>query len=75
MALTSYLFYGAIGVASGAVVLANISPWFIPKAKPATLDYLAKAKLQTIGNQPKNFSAQELWQQYGAVVMAVRRPG
>lgn len=69
------LFIGAAGVAAGAAVICNLAPWLVAKPELATLDYLAAAKLQTLDGQKRNFSASELWQKNGAVIMAVRRPG
>lgn len=70
-----YLLLGAAGAAAGAAILCNLSAWLIPKAQLATLDYLARAKLQTLDSAKRNFSASELWKDRGAVIMAVRRPG
>lgn len=74
MPLTKF-FLGAAGVAASAVVICNIAPWLVAKPQLATLDYLAAAKLQTLDGQKRNFTANELWQKNGAVIMAVRRPG
>lgn len=71
----SYLFYGAAGVAVGAILMGNLSPLFIPKAQLVTSQYLAQAKLQTIDGKNTTFSAGDLWKKHGAVIMAVRRPG
>lgn len=70
-----YLLLGAAGAAAGAVIFCNLSAWLVPRAQLATLDYLARAKLQTINSAKTNFSAGELWKDRGAVIMAVRRPG
>lgn len=71
----SRFFLGAAGVAAGAALICNVSPWLVAKPQIATLDYLNAAKLQTLDGKKTNFSAKELWQRNGAVVMAVRRPG
>ncbi|KAK7507733.1 hypothetical protein BaRGS_00000698 [Batillaria attramentaria] len=64
------------GVAVGVAVLCNLpSNPFIPRPKPATLSYLAETELQTIGSTPRKFKASELWENTGAVIMVVRRPG
>lgn len=73
--MLSRFFLGAAGVAAGAALICNISPWLVAKPQLATLDYLSAAKLQTLDGQKTNFSAKELWKTNGAVVMAVRRPG
>lgn len=44
-------------------------------AEKATVGYLAGATLKTLGDQPKEFGAAELWKKTGAVIMVVRRPG
>ncbi|KAH3863083.1 hypothetical protein DPMN_026061 [Dreissena polymorpha] len=71
----SKYFIGAVGAAGMAVLVCNLAPWFVPKAQPATLGYLAAAKLQTLDEKKTNFTASDLWKTNGAVIMAVRRPG
>lgn len=70
-----WLLLGAAGAAAGAVLMCNMSAWLIPAPQLATMEYLARAKLQTLDGSKRNFSASELWKDRGAVIMAVRRPG
>lgn len=68
------LFVGAAGVAAGAALIVNVSPWLVAKPQMASLSYLKAGKLQTLDGS-KKFMASELWEKNGAVIMAVRRPG
>jgi len=66
---------GLAGITVTLAVVANLpTSWWMPPKK-ATLKYLSSATLQTLDGQKRAFSAQELWQDKGVVVMAVRRPG
>lgn len=64
------------GLGAGMAILCNlpVNP-FVPNPKPATLAYLADTTLTTLGDNPRQFKASELWEKTGAVIMAVRRPG
>lgn len=54
--MLSRFFLGAAGVAAGAALICNISPWLVAKPQLASLDYLSAAKLQTLDGQKTNFS-------------------
>jgi len=63
------------GGLTSLLVYANLpSAWILPPEK-ATEPFLAKAKLQEIPGGQLLANTRSLWQQTGAVVMAVRRPG
>lgn len=66
---------GLAGITVTLAVVANLpTSWWMP-AEKATLKYLSSATLQTLDGQKRRFSAADLWQDKGVVVMAVRRPG
>ncbi|KAJ1143817.1 hypothetical protein NDU88_010120 [Pleurodeles waltl] len=67
---------GALGAAVAGIMVAN-TDWFLSKPEKATLEYLQNAELKSIEEEmdQRSFRAAELWQNTGAVVMAVRRPG
>lgn len=49
-------------------------PFLTPPLK-ATLTHLEEAELKTLQGEKRSFKAKSLWENSGAVVMAVRRPG
>jgi len=65
---------GLAGLAVGAAILCNLPARLWLPAEKATLKYLSETLLQTVDGS-RSFKASELWQQKGAVIMAVRRPG
>ncbi|TKC50296.1 peroxiredoxin-like 2A isoform X1 [Delphinapterus leucas] len=65
---------GALGAAALALLLANTDV-FLPKPQKATLEYLEDIDLKTLEKEPVTFKAKTLWENNGAVIMAVRRPG
>uniref|UniRef100_A0A3Q3MWE4 Uncharacterized protein n=3 Tax=Mastacembelus armatus TaxID=205130 RepID=A0A3Q3MWE4_9TELE len=66
---------GAVGAALAGIFLAN-TDLCLPKVAQASLEYLEDADLHsTIDDDDKVIKAKSLWDQTGAVVMAVRRPG
>lgn len=62
------------GALTGVLTYANLpAAWILPH-QAATESYLAQATLKRLpGLEP--VAARSLWQETGAVVMAVRRPG
>ncbi|XP_010863841.1 peroxiredoxin-like 2A isoform X2 [Esox lucius] len=48
---------------------------FLPKSAPSTLEQLESTLLKTTTGDEETFEARGLWEENGAVVMAVRRPG
>uniref|UniRef100_A0A3B3SNE2 Uncharacterized protein n=1 Tax=Paramormyrops kingsleyae TaxID=1676925 RepID=A0A3B3SNE2_9TELE len=68
------LAVGAVGAALVAIFLANMDV-LLPKPQQASLTYLQDTELREIGGDEKLLKAKTLWEESGAVVMAVRRPG
>lgn len=48
---------------------------FLTPPLKATLKYLEESELKTLQADPRTVKAKSLWQNSGAVIMAVRRPG
>ncbi|XP_069835324.1 peroxiredoxin-like 2A [Dendropsophus ebraccatus] len=65
---------GALGAAVVGIFLAN-TDYFLPTTEKATLGYLEDTELKSISDESRTFKAKDLWEQNGAVIMAVRRPG
>lgn len=49
-------------------------PFLTPPMR-ATLTYLEETELKTLQGEKRSFKAKSLWENSGAVIMAVRRPG
>lgn len=65
---------GAVGAAIAGILLAN-TDLCLPKVAKASVEHLASADLRSTTDENKLIKASSLWEQNGAVVMAVRRPG
>jgi hypothetical protein len=66
---------GLAGVALGTAIICNLPTRLWLPMERASLQYLAQTSLQTIDEAKKVFKASELWQNNGAVIMVIRRPG
>lgn len=66
------LILSVSSIVAGFAIFANLPH---KMAEKATVGYLAGATLKTLGDDPKEFGAAELWRKSGAVIMVVRRPG
>lgn len=64
----------AVGSFLTSVMNFITDPFLTPPVK-ATLSHLEEAELKTLQGEKKTFKAKSLWENTGAVVMAVRRPG
>ena len=64
----------AVGALTTAVIVANM-PWFSGRSPKFDFAELRKAKLVKMDGSNKQVNGQDLWQQNGAVIMIVRRPG
>jgi len=63
------------GTITGLLAYANLpSAWILPQ-KAATETFLASAKLKALSSGKEVSNTRSLWEQNGAVIMAVRRPG
>ena len=69
-----YILTTAVGALTTAVIVANM-PWFSGRTPKFDLEKLSKAKLLKLDGSNKQVNGRELWQQKGAVIMIVRRPG
>ena len=69
-----YVLTTAIGALTTAVVVANMA-WFSGRSPKFDVAELRKAKLVKLDGNSKEVYGQELWQERGAVIMIVRRPG
>ena len=69
-----YVLTTAVGALATAVIVANM-PWFSGHSPKFDLAELRKAKLVKMDGSNKQVNGQDLWQQNGAVIMIVRRPG
>lgn len=56
-------------------ILRGFTDLFLTKPLPANLNYLEDADLKSLDGEERTFKAKALWQESGAVIMAVRRPG
>ncbi|CAB1443662.1 unnamed protein product [Pleuronectes platessa] len=65
---------GAVGAALAGIFLAN-TDLCLPKAAMASLEHLEDADLHSTVDDATVIKAKSLWEQSGAVVMVVRRPG
>ena len=54
--MVNWMIKSAAGVALGATVLCNVSPWFIPKAQQLSLAYIKQAQLQTLNTDKRIFN-------------------
>ena len=69
-----YILTTAVGALTTAVIVANM-PWFSGRTPKFDLEKLSKAKLLKLDGSNKQVNGRELWQEKGAVIMIVRRPG
>lgn len=71
------LIVSAVAVVGGYLlsVMNFITDPFLTPPLKATLKHLEEAELKTLQGDRKSFKAKSLWENTGAVVMAVRRPG
>ena len=65
---------GAGGIAVVASYVYSIWDWYKNSARP-DLAYLKAIKLKTLDGSGRELMASYLWQNSGAVIMVVRRPG
>ena len=69
-----YVLTSAVGALTTAVIIANM-PWFSGRYPKFDLAELRKAKLIKLDGSSKEIRGRDLWQERGAVIMIVRRPG
>lgn len=65
---------GASGIAVVASYVYSNWDWYKNSARP-DLAYLKAIKLKTLDGLGRELMASDLWQNSGAVIMVVRRPG
>uniref|UniRef100_A0A3Q2XW53 Redox-regulatory protein FAM213A n=1 Tax=Hippocampus comes TaxID=109280 RepID=A0A3Q2XW53_HIPCM len=67
----------AAAAAGGLVarVLNLVTDMFLTAPLKASIQHLEEAELTTLTAEKTKFKAKSLWEQRGAVIMAVRRPG
>ena len=69
-----YVLTTAVGALTTAVIVANM-PWFSGRTPKFDVAELSKARLVKLDDSNKQISGRDIWQENGAVIMIVRRPG
>ncbi|CAL9699440.1 unnamed protein product [Knipowitschia caucasica] len=71
------LVVSAMATVAGFVttVMNFLTDPFLTSPLKATLKHLEETELSTLQGEKRSFKAKALWENTGAVIMAVRRPG
>uniref|UniRef100_A0A3Q3GWX7 Uncharacterized protein n=1 Tax=Labrus bergylta TaxID=56723 RepID=A0A3Q3GWX7_9LABR len=75
--MATELIANAVATIGGLItgVMNYFTDRFLTLPLMATLRHLEETELKTLQGDPRTLKARSLWQNSGAVIMAVRRPG